>query len=259
MAAWLRLAKLRKNKTGLRRRIYFCGDAACGVCRIGNRDLEQICKGLPALLALGSILHATGENIVGPDFLVLVHRQGRFVRRAAVRRSRSGSRSGLGGNVPVCGRIRNSPNISVRIERDPNQKILAVIPQGETICHPPGHASSPRQVADHDWCLHLQRAWTTESTSLRADDQYHALVGKWPRSVKARYTHRNLHANPRASSSGLRCQYFHCRSISQGKLRESRGGVAPRHCARPALSKGGDQGNGKPHVWTAASDFPPGP
>jgi hypothetical protein len=186
-----------------------------------------------ALLAPGMHFGAFLETIVRPDFLI--HRQLRSVCRRrlsrrccgdchrAGRRFRSGARSGIRRRIvqlrqtPIFWRIGNPPNISVRIKRSPNQKILAVAPERQTVHYPRRHAASARQFAQQDRGFRLQRPRTPKPASLRAHNHRQTLVGKRSHPVKTGHADRNLHPQPRAPSSRILCKNFHrqCRPQSQ--------------------------------------------
>ena len=154
------------------------------------------------LLASGMGFGAFGKQIIGPDFLV--HRQRRSARRRGPWRGIVLCR-----DIPVFRGIGNPPNVSVGVERSADQKIVAVVPQRQTVRHPRRHASTAGQITHQDWGADPKRLRTAKPTSLRADNQNHAAVAERLRPIKTDHAHWNLHAKPRAASSRFGRLNFH--------------------------------------------------
>lgn len=142
-------------------------------------------------------------QIVRPGFLA--HSQ----RRSAARRTRGHSAGRA--NIPVLRRIHNSPDISVGIKRAPDQKKLAVAPQGQTVHYFSGDTAAAGKTVQDNRGLESDGLRTAKTTSLCADDQRHAWLRERFSTIEAGYANRNLHSNSSASSSRFRSQDFHGR------------------------------------------------
>src|SRR5271169_1653750 len=190
---------------------------------------------------------AFGEQIVRPDLLVHSQLRSILVRGVAVGRWRSGR--ALRRDAPIFRRIRNPPNISLRIGRSPNQKILAVASQRQTVRHSRRHTASARKSAQHDWSLDLERLRTPKPASLRAHDQHHTLVPKRSLPVKTDHADRNFHPESSAAARRLGYQNFH------GGVAQLKTSVAPHYCDRLAGSSNGDRSNFEPKPPRVASGW----
>jgi len=96
----------------------------------------------PVLLPAGVGLALTREYVIRPDALALSHGFSSVARSRGIGSRRIG---------PVLGRIRNSPDVSCVIERNPNQKNLSIIAHGQTTGNAARRASTAGQVAEQHW------------------------------------------------------------------------------------------------------------
>jgi len=155
------------------------------------------------------------EQIVRPDLLLRRHPGVACRRICASAHTLRGGIFRIGmvvrSRAPILRRIRDSPHISVRIQRNPDQKIPPVAAQRKAVRHPPGYAAPARQIVDHDRRLQWQRPRTLKTTTLRAHHQHFAPLGKWTHPVEADHTHRHLHSHSRASTRRFRSKNSHGR------------------------------------------------
>jgi len=107
----------------------------------------------------------TGEQVVGPDILT--------VRRLPF--GASGGGAGIGAAVPILGRIDDSPDIPLVVQRYSDQKVFAVVAQRQTIRDVAGCASAAGQIAQQHWSFDRQSMRRTNPTALRTYHQRNAL------------------------------------------------------------------------------------
>jgi len=142
-----------------------------------------------------------GEQVVGPRILA-------FARSLVWAARRCGS---LGGAVPILGRIGNSPDVAVVIERGTYKKVLTVVTERQASGNAGRSASAAGQISQEHWSFERQGLGRAESAALRAHHQSHTPCGEGMLAVEAGHGDGNLHAQTRAAPRGSGCEYFHMR------------------------------------------------
>lgn len=106
-----------------------------------------------------------GGQVVGPDILI-----GRRLPFGA-----GGGCAGIGAAVPILGRICDSPDISLVVQRYSDQKVFGVLAQWQTIRNVAGCASAAGQIAQQHGGLDRQSMRRTYPTALRTYHQRNTL------------------------------------------------------------------------------------
>src|SRR5215471_15142038 len=185
------------------------------------------------LFAPGMNFSAFGELVIRPGFLL--HRGFRNVCIAGTR----GDGIVLRGDIPVLGRVGDSPHVSVIVESTSDEK--AVIAQRKAVSHARSDGSTAREIVDHDRRFELESAGTAETASRCARHQDHATLGEWAHAVQTRDTYRNLYAQARAASGRLGRENFH-----KGRIVRNRQNFCQSdnlYCCRFVWEGDGDFGN----------------
>ena len=127
--------------------------------------LKYFCGGSGKLLSSWISFAVAGEQVVGPDILT--------VRRLPF--GTGGACAGIGAAVPVLGRIGDSPDISLVVQRYSDEEVLGVLAQWQTIRNVAGCASAAGQIAQQHRSFDRQSMRRTYPTALRTYHQRNAL------------------------------------------------------------------------------------
>jgi hypothetical protein len=163
------------------------------------------------------------KHVVRPGLLLHRYRRRCCCRSSCSLWSFRRYRIVLGRDIPILGRICNSPNIAGIVQCHSDQK--SIVPQRQAIRHTARNTASVRQFAEHDRRFQLDRSRTSETASLRAHHQQHAMLGKRTHPVEAGHADRNLHSQPCAASYRLRTVHIHhesAASIPDRRLRKGK-------------------------------------
>src|SRR6202522_3898730 len=106
-----------------------------------------------------------GEQVVGPGALALAH---------GICCS-GGGNGGIGGAIPILGRIGNSPHIAVVVERHTDKKIFSVGAERQAGCHAGRNASAVWQIVQQYRSFKRQGLGGAESAALSAHYQSYTL------------------------------------------------------------------------------------
>jgi hypothetical protein len=165
------------------------------VCWLSERVNSSV--RLAALLPATPWAVTRCRQVIGPHFLV--DDQLRSVARGGVRQT--WSRIAARGRTPIFRRVRDPPDISVGVQRDPNQEEFSIIAERETVCHSCRDAPATGKPVEHDRSFKMQGLRTAKSATLRAHNQDCALLGKWPHPIEAGHADGNLHPNSAAAAN----------------------------------------------------------
>lgn len=121
----------------------------------------------------------------------------------------------LGGRDPVVRRIRDSPEISVGVERGPDEKVRALAAQGQTVGHAARDAAAGGQITEEYGGPDGKSAGAAKTTALAADYQRDAFFGEGTHAVEAGNADRDLDSNAGAASNRFGCENFHVRAAGE--------------------------------------------